>query len=134
MGAVIDRSRPARTAVAPRVELAYQPRPEPPKINGPAMAALVAAGIGSFALGVFIVLAEAIPAVKTFMNFYNPVGPLAGKSTYAVVAYVVSWGVLALLWKGKEINFRVAYTATLILIALGLIGSFPPFFEAFAAR
>src|SRR5690242_5269220 len=104
MGTVIDRSTPARTAVAPRVEFDYQPRPETRKVNGPAMAALVAAGIGSFALGLFIVLAEAIPAVSTFMNFYNPVGPLAGKSTYAVLAYLVSWGVLALLWKEREIN------------------------------
>ncbi len=98
------------------------------------MAALVAAGIGSFALGLFVVLSEAVPAVKAFMNFYNPVGPLAGKSTYAVAAYVISWGVLAYVWKGKEVNFPKAYTATLILIALGLIGTFPLVFEIITAR
>ena len=131
---VIDRPTPAGAAVTPRIAFDYQPGAETPKVNGPAMAALVAAGIGSAALGLLVVLSEAVPAVKTFMDFYSPVGPLAGKSTYAVVAYLVSWGILAALWKGKEISFPIAYIATLVLIALGLIGSFPLFFEAFTVR
>src|SRR5215207_4900659 len=111
MPTILDRptkspvTQPPRFAVAPSLETEYERKGTPAQVNGPAMAALVAAGIGSFALGLFIVLTEAIPAVKTFMNVYNPVGPLSGKSTFAVVAYVISWGVLAYLWKGKEMNF-----------------------------
>lgn len=134
MATMIDRPTPAGAVVTRRVAFNYQPRPETPRVNGPAMAALVAAGIGSVALGLLVVLSEAVPAVRTFMDFYSPVGPLAGKSTYAVVAYVASWGVLTTVWKGKEISFHIAYTATLVMIALGLLGSFPLLFDAFAAR
>lgn len=99
--------------------------------NGPAAAAILASGIGSMALGLFTTLAEASGAVKTTLNFYNPAGPLSGKTTVAVIVWLVAWGILHGLWKSEEVNFRKVFTAALILIGLGLLGTFPPFFEAF---
>lgn len=99
--------------------------------NGPAAAAILASGIGSMALGLFTTLAQASVAVRTTLNFYNPVGPLSGKTTAAVIVWLVAWGILHGLWKSEEVNFRKVFTAALILIGLGLLGTFPPFFEAF---
>lgn len=99
--------------------------------NGPAAAAILASGIGSFALGLFTTLAQAITPVKNILNLYDPAGPLSGKTTVAVVVWLVAWAVFHQLWKNRQVNFTKIYIATLITIALGLLGTFPLFFEAF---
>lgn len=105
--------------------------PQETLTNGPAAAAILASGIGSMALGLFTTLAQAITSIKNALNLYDPAGPLSGKTTVAVVVWVVAWGILHGLWKGKQVDFAKVFIATLILIALGLLGTFPPFFEAF---
>ena len=99
--------------------------------NCPAAAAILASGIGSLALGVFTTLAQAIVSVGNALNLYNPVGPLSGKTTVAVGIWLVAWAVFHQLWKERQVNFIQVYMATLIMIALGLLGTFPLFFEMF---
>lgn len=100
--------------------------------NGPAAAAVLAAGIGTVALGLLTTLAEAIGPLKQALNFYDPVGPLSGKTTIAVVVWLVAWAVLYGIWRSKNVDFGKVFTAALVLIALGLLGTFPPFYELFA--
>jgi hypothetical protein len=107
--------------------LAYQDR-----TNGPALAAVLAAAIGSFFLGLFVTLAEASVTIKDWLTFRDPVGPLSGKTTIAVGAWAVSWVILGLIWRRKEIDARPVIIATAILIGLGFLGTFPAFFERFA--
>ena len=60
----------------------------PPRRNdGPMATALLAGGIGAFALGVVVISSEAIPAWKSVLNVFNPVGPLSGKTIGAVLAF-----------------------------------------------
>lgn len=99
--------------------------------NGPAAAALLAAGIGSFVLGLLTTLAAAAKAFGMALNLYNPVGPLSGKTAGAVAAWLIAWVVLHLAWKDRQVNFGATYSVTLILLILGLLGTFPPVFEAF---
>ncbi len=120
-----------RTTVEVRVASSEPPIVAPPKANGPAAAASLAAGIGCFALGLLVILSEAIPAIKTALVLSGPVGPLSGKTVAQVAIYLVAWAGLAYAWRGKTIPFDTVYVATLILIALGLVGTFPLVFEAF---
>ncbi len=99
--------------------------------NGPAAAAILASGIGSLALGLFTTLAQAIPTISRALNLYDPVGPLSGKTTVAVVIWLVAWAFFHGLWKNQQVDFAKVFIATLIMIALGLLGTFPLFFEAF---
>ena len=99
--------------------------------NGSAAAALFAAGIGSLALGLFVTLGEAIKSVGDALNFYGPVGPLSGKTIMAIAVWLVAWALLHSVWKNKQVNFAGVFTATLIFIILGLLGTFPPFFDLF---
>ncbi|MBU5769334.1 hypothetical protein ICN56_32645, partial [Pseudomonas aeruginosa] len=46
--------------------------------NGPGAAAILAAGIGCAALGVFALLGDAFPGIASFFKFYMPTGPLSG--------------------------------------------------------
>lgn len=102
------------------------------KRNGPALAALLAAGIGVTALGVLTTLAEASQAIKDALVISKPVGPLSGKTTYAVVIWIVAWVVLAFLWRGRDLPPRTVYLATFILVGLGALGTFPLFYDLFA--
>lgn len=100
--------------------------------NGPAAAALVSAAAGIFFLGLFTVLGEASTDVKDFLNIKDRVGPLSGKTTFAVVIYAAVWAVLgAALWRRNVAWNGVLVTAG-VLVALGLLFTFPEFFQLFA--
>jgi hypothetical protein len=101
------------------------------KPNGPVAAAFLAAGIGAFTLGLLTTGAAASEALANALRWSTPVGPLSGKSTGAVIDWLVAWAVLGPRWRGKEVAFAPVYRWTLILLALGLLLTFPPFFEAF---
>lgn len=102
------------------------------KPNGPAAAALIAAGIGVLALAVLTVLSEANADVKDFLNLKNRVGPLSGKTVFAVAAYLVSWVLLAIpLWK-RSVTLNTVLIITGVMIAAAFIGTYPKFFQLFA--
>ncbi|HLE28484.1 MAG TPA: hypothetical protein VI793_10230 [Anaerolineales bacterium] len=107
---------------------------ERPLPNGAVAAALLAGGIGAFAVGLMTVLAEASEAIANLLRFSGPVGPLSGKTTVAVVIWLIAWGILGVLWRGKNVDFGRVSTAAFMLLALGLLGTFPPFFVLFAAE
>lgn len=97
--------------------------------NGPIAAAMLAAGIGCFFLGLTTSLAQGSKAVGGLLNFYNPVGPLGGKTLVAIVLWSVAWALLASKWRNQAVNFGKIYKMTLILVALGFLGTFPLFFD-----
>lgn len=101
--------------------------------NGPVAAALVAGGLGAATIGLMTVLAEASTPIKNALNWWNPAGPLTGKTLVGVIVFFVSWIVLHLIFRGRNVNFARASTIALILLGLGLLGTFPPFFDLFAA-
>jgi hypothetical protein len=121
------------TVLTQRAE-AGAPLVAPAKPNGPAAAAILAAGIGAFALGVLVIVSEAVPAVKAALTVNARVGPLSGKTIAEVVIYAVAWIALAYAWRGKSVPFDKVYAATLVLLALALLGTFPLVYEAFTAR
>ncbi len=101
--------------------------------NGPVAAALVAGGLGAATIGLMTVLAEASTPIKNALNWWNPAGPLTGKTLVGVIVFFASWIVLHLIFRGRNVNFARAATIALILLGLGLLGTFPPFFDLFAA-
>src|SRR5205085_2476982 len=90
-------------------------------------AAILAAGIGCLVLGVLTVLADGFDSVNKALQFYPPAGEITGISTLVVAAWLVSWLVLHQLWKNRQVHFTRVFGVTLILIVLGLVGTFPPF-------
>ncbi|MBI4230698.1 MAG: hypothetical protein HY608_07665 [Planctomycetes bacterium] len=101
--------------------------------DGAAAAAVLAAGIGSAVLGATVVGAVVSPAVKDALNWWDPVGPLAGKTGVAVLAWLVSWGILHLLWRGRAVRFGPVWGVALALVVVGFVLTFPPVFDAFEA-
>ena len=102
------------------------------RIEGLAAAALVAAGFGAFVLGFFTTLNEASSSINDFLRFNDDVGPLSGKTILAAIAYFGSLIVLSALWRRRQVRLTPVLWAAGVLLVLGLIGTFPTFFEAFA--
>jgi hypothetical protein len=102
------------------------------KPNGPAAAVLIAAGIGTFVLGLLATLNEASTDVNEFLAFTDDVGPLSGKTILATAAFFLSWAILGFVWRGRDLAWRPILIVTIVLLALGFVGTFPTFFEAFA--
>lgn len=107
------------------------------KPNGPAAAAILAAAIGAFVLGLMTTLAVVSADLKSFLDFAknygigSGVGPLSGKVIVAVIAYFVSWAILGTMWKSREVKFGRIFLISLGVLALGFALTFPPIFEAF---
>jgi hypothetical protein len=102
------------------------------KPNGPVAAALLAGGLGSAIFGLIVLFSEINESFGAALNWYNPVGPLSGKSTLGIAAFFIVWAVLHSMWKSKEVNFNRISTAALVLLAIGLLGTFPPVWHLFA--
>lgn len=100
--------------------------------EGPVSAAIIAGGLGALALGAFTVLAEASTSAKDWLQWNDRVGPLAGKTGMAVLIWLASWAVLHVLYRNKPFESRKALTIAMVLVALGVLGTFPTFFQAFA--
>jgi hypothetical protein len=102
------------------------------RIEGLAAAALLAAGAGAFVLGLLTTLAEASSGTKDFLQFNDRVGPLSGKTIFAAIGYFGALLVFTLLFRGRQLSLRPVLIVAVILLLLGLLGTFPTFFQAFA--
>jgi hypothetical protein len=108
------------------------PEQEKTRPNGEAAAALLAAGIGSLALGGVTILAAASTAVANSLKLVTAVGPLSGKTTIAVVIWLIVWVALHFALRKKQVDFPRLFVIVLLLVGLGLVGTFPPFYDLFA--
>lgn len=96
--------------------------------NGAGVAAILAAGIGCAALGIFSFLGDASKGIGQFFSFYAPAGALSGVTDSAIAVWLISWYVLAKWWSGRNVAMRwclVAYA----LLGVGLLLTFPPFMD-----
>jgi hypothetical protein len=102
--------------------------------NGPVVAGLLAAGIGALVLGALTTVAEASESFGESLQYNDRVGPLSGKVIWATVAFVVSWVTLGAWLRARDLEWRPVLIVTGVLVALGVLGTFPTFFQAFASE
>jgi len=99
--------------------------------SGPAAALILAGGIAVLCLGIVTTLSEASTGIADALQWSDRVGPLSGKTLITVVVFAAAWALLHTLWRRSSPPLRLITTASVVLIALGLIGTFPTFFQAF---
>jgi len=97
--------------------------------NGAVWAALLAGSIGGFAMGLVVLLNEA--GVFAAPSLYAPSGGVSGRTTIAAVMWLVAWAVLHARWKNRRIETSRVRTAMIVLLVLGLVGTFPPVWSLF---
>lgn len=94
--------------------------------NGSGAAAILAAGIGAFALSVLAIAADRIASLQQAMIFYRPTGPLSGVTTSAIVVWLLAWFTLDRSWRNRSVALRAITTIALTLLVLSLLLTFPP--------
>jgi hypothetical protein len=102
---------------------------EPP--SGPAAALILAGGIAVFCMGLVTTLGEASTGIADGLQWNDRVGPLSGKTLITVIVFVVAWALLTALWRRANPSLRSITILSGVLIVLGLVGTFPTFFQAF---
>ena len=129
MAATVQRTgtRPPTSEHISELDVAVEVGP-----NGPALAAILAAGLAVFFLGFLTTLNEMAVGVHDWLIFQDRVGPLSGKTTMTGVAWLVSWAILHLAWRKREVPFLPVVTLTVALMVAGNVLMFPPVFERLA--
>jgi hypothetical protein len=82
-------------------------------------------------MGLVTTLSEASTGIGSALEWNDRVGSLSGKTLITVIVFAAAWVLLHLLWRRGSPPLRAITTASVALIALGLIGTFPTFFQAF---
>ena len=104
------------------------------KPSGPAFAGVIAAGLAFAVLGVVTTLAEVFDGFGDWLAFSGRVGMLSGETIIAIAVYIVSWAGLGLFWRRSDPPLVPVAVVTALLIAVGLLGTFPPFFRLFGVE
>jgi hypothetical protein len=95
--------------------------------TGPIWSAILAASIACSALGVLGVLTEIFPVVSKMLTFVKSSGDLSGATTVSLAIWIAVWILLHRTWKSRSITMpRLVFTASFLLILVGLAGTFPP--------
>lgn len=102
--------------------------------NGPGAAAVLAAGIGSLALGVFAFAGDAAPQIGRAFNIWQPSGPESGVTTGAVVVWLLAWYLLGRRWSTRDVNLTAVTITALTMLAGGVLLTFPPFMDLLQGR
>ena len=101
------------------------------KQNGVAAAAILAASIGSLALGVLTILSDRSATCKILLVFYKPTGALSGVTTIAIVLWLFVWILLDRLWKDRNVSLKRINLIAIVLLMLSLLATFPPVGDLF---
>ncbi|MGA8162950.1 MAG: hypothetical protein WCB76_19245 [Acidobacteriaceae bacterium] len=102
--------------------------------NGAAAAAMLAAGLGCFVLGVVAVAGDGSRAVARLLTFYRPTGPLSGVTTTAIVCWLVAWAAWHRAWRGRTVGLGRISAVAWVLLGMGLLLTFPPLGDLLLGR
>ena len=114
---------------SPHLEVGLEPLP-----NGPGAAAILAAGVGSMALGVFAFAGDALPAARQAFDVWRPTGPLAGVTCATIAVWLGAWLGLSRLWSKRNVSFGAVNVAAFMMLLVGLLLTFPPFMDLLRGR
>jgi hypothetical protein len=102
--------------------------------NGPAAAAILAAGIGCGTLGVLAFAGDASDSIGHMLNIYNPTGTLSGVTTGAIIVWLVAWLALNRRWRTQTLAMGWINVAAFALLAVGFLLTFPPFMDVLQGK
>ena len=102
------------------------PNDIPALTNGSGAAAILSAGVGSFALAVLAVVGDKWAPIKSSLVFYKPTGPLSGVTTTAILIWLFTWGILEWRWRKRTVAVGSINAAAFTLLGLSLLLTFPP--------
>lgn len=114
----------------------------PPNSSGEAAAALISAAFACFVMmvnqhftSIFKVWNEIIwnlggwiPGSRNPDPLYGEIGSYSGKETVLLITWLVSWVVLARLWRDREIKSRTIFSCLLFFLVAATVMNWHPLF------
>src|SRR5690606_25128686 len=97
--------------------------------NGSALAAFTAAGIGAFAMGLISLLDAA--GVFAVPALYDPAGGVTGRTTLAVLIWLIAWWILHARWRNRDLEAGRMHTIAVLLAVGGIVLALPPVWSLF---
>jgi hypothetical protein len=91
--------------------------------NGAAMASVLAAGIGAFAVGFIVILNEA--GVFAVPAWYGPAGGVSGRTSLAAAIWLIAWAALHRRWRTRQVESQRVRSLSMILIIVGIVLTIP---------
>lgn len=64
-------------------------------------------------------------------TLYGPSGGVTGRTTLAVLVWLIAWVVLHSRWKDRDMDGRRAHAVAVLLTLLGILFAFPPVWGLF---
>lgn len=118
---------------APAMSVSANRQPDDGEVrrpSGPAAAVVLAAGLACFVLGLLSTLTAVSGSVSDALTLSERVGDVSGLSTATSLVFFAAWVGLGIAWRRSEPSLARVAVLSALLIALGLLGTFPPFFNA----
>ena len=111
--------------------------PSEAKLNGRAVAAILAAMIGLLVLGIVHTGTQAssdfntavLNVGKAWIPNAAGIGPYSGKETFMLIAWFGSWGLLYLTLKKRSVNMKIAAIVFIVGLALATLFVYTPFID-----
>lgn len=116
----------------------------PPMVSGPAAAALISASFGCFAMMVahhfsdgdkskaveqFLwMLGNWIPGSKNPDPLWGNIGSYSGKETMLLLGWLVTWPILHILWKERQVRAKTIFFWMFVLLIAAAVMSWHPLF------
>jgi len=99
----------------------------PASAAGSAWSAIFAAATGCAVLGILTLMTEIWGPVSRLLTFNKAAGDLSGVTTLSILVWLFVWAVLHARWKSRAMTTSGwILAASLMLILVGLLGTFPP--------
>jgi hypothetical protein len=103
----------------------------PTLTNGSGAAAILASGVGSFALAFLAIVGDKSAQIKNSLVLYKPTGALSGVTTFAILIWLLTWVFLEWRWRSRTVAGGRICAIALILLTLSLLSTFPPIEDLF---
>lgn len=100
--------------------------------TGVIVAALLAAWLGLMALAITNIIADIDTGFRSWITLQSGIGPYSGKQLFMYLTWFVSWPILHLALRRRELNLRRWFGFFLIGTLVAVLLMWPPIFEAIA--
>ena len=98
-------------------------------MDGAVAAAFLAAGIGTFALGLIVILNES--GIFAAPALYAPAGGVSGRTTIAALVWLAAWALLHRSWRERQVGVDRVVAGAIALTLLGIALLLPPLWTLF---
>ncbi len=103
-------------------------------MRGPTIAVFIGASAALVMIGIFNLLADISPRIKTFLTLSKPVGPWSGKVLFGYLVGFAVWFIARLLCRKHDGNIVPWFWVFFAALVVGTLLVFTPFLHVLIGK